>query len=93
MEQSSVGLTLNSTVAYNMRYIGIESIFAIDKDIEYGPSIADCQYYFDNGNSEELLDVLNQFSRKNSGVTLDLNVHHQGNECNAIENICMLLNN
>ena len=93
MEQSSVGLTLNSTVAYNMRYVGIESIFAIDKDIEYGPSIADCQYHFDNGNSEELLDVLNQFSRKNSGVTSDLIVHHQGNECNAIENICMLLNN
>ena len=93
MEQSSVGLTLNSTVAYNMRYIGIESIFAIDKDIEYGPSIADCQYHFDNGNSEELLDVLNQFSRKNSGVTSDLNVHHQGNKCNAIENICVLLNN
>lgn len=92
MEQSSVGLTLNSTVAYNMRYIGIESIFAIDEDIEYGPLYKDIKYYFRNGSSKDLLSVLKKISREKLNVSPSLSVFHQKNKCNSIENISALLN-
>lgn len=92
MEQSSVGLTLHSTVAYDMRHIGIESIFAIDEDIEYGPLYKDIKYYFRNGSSKDLLSVLKKISREKLNVSPSLSVFHQTNKCNSIENISALLN-
>jgi hypothetical protein len=92
MEQSSIGLTLNSTVAYNMRYIGVESIFAIDENIEYGPLNKDIQYYFSNGSSKDLLDILKKISSKKISISPDLSDYYQKNKCNAIENISTLLN-
>jgi hypothetical protein len=91
MEQSSVGLTLNSTVAYNMRYIGIESIFAIDEDGVFGPLIKDIKYYFKNGSSDDLFSLLKKILSKKHDNSC-LSVFQQTNKCNSIENINALLN-
>jgi hypothetical protein len=92
MEKSLVGLTFNSTVAYNMRYIGIESIFAIDEDVEFGPLIKDIKYYFRNGSSDDLFSLLKKILSKKHDFNSCLSVFQQTNKCNSIENISALLN-
>ena len=92
MEQSKVGLTLNSTVAFDMRHIGVESIFAIDEDIEFGPQTQDIKYYFPNGSPKGLLSVLRKALRYKNDIRPSVSVLGQTNKCNSIENISAILN-
>lgn len=66
MEQSSIGLTLNSTLAFDMRYIGIESIYAIDEDIEHRPPKEDIKYHFQNGSTDGLFRTLKKVSERSN---------------------------
>jgi hypothetical protein len=90
MEQSVIGLTLNSTVAHDMRYIGVESIYAIDENIKHRPFKKDIEYYFQNGYPAKLSRVLEKVI-----VDLDRNMNNSLtiNRHNSIEMIRTLLNN
>lgn len=89
MEQSMVGLTLNSTVAYDMQYIGVKSIYAIDSDITHRPSKKDIEYHFQNGSPDELFKILKEFTADFNKSSPPLS---SANQYNSIELIRGLLN-